>query len=128
MPTGLALMPILICVGMLILAFAPILTVLLALQVVRRGGNYGLTRPARETLYTRVSREDRFKTKPVIDIVVYRGGDALSSSLFAALTDGIGLGLAAVALLGSAIAALWAWVGVRLGRIFDSDKADDRLK
>ena len=119
MPFGLALMPVLTFIAMLILAFAPVLTVLLALQVFRRGGNYGLTRPAREMLYTQVSKEDRFKTKPVIDIVVYRGGDAISSSLFAFLTDGIGLGLAAVALVGSAIAALWTWIGVRLGRSYD---------
>lgn len=122
MPTALALMPVLICIGMLILAFAPILTVLLALQVFRRGGNYGLTRPAREMLYTHVSKEDRFKTKPVVDIVVYRGGDAISSSVFAFFTDGIGLGLAAVALVGSGIAAAWAWVGVRLGRSFDANE------
>jgi AAA family ATP:ADP antiporter len=119
MPTGLALMPVLICVAMLILAFAPILTVLMALQIFRRGGNYGLTRPAREMLYTHVSKEDRFKTKPVIDIVVYRGGDAVSSSLFASLTDGFGLGLTAVALVGAGISAAWAWVGVRLGKGFD---------
>ena len=119
MSVGLALMPVLICIGMLILAFAPILTVLLALQVFRRGGNYGLTRPAREMLYTHVSQEDRFKAKPVVDIVVYRGGDALSGSLFAILTDKVGLGLAAVALVGSGIAAAWAWVGTRLGKVFD---------
>lgn len=119
MPVGLALMPVLICVGMLILAFAPILTVLLALQVVRRGGNYGLTRPAREMLFTHVSQEDRFKSKPVIDIVVYRGGDAVSGTLFSFLTDTIGLGLAAVALIGAGIAATWAWVGIRLGKVFD---------
>jgi AAA family ATP:ADP antiporter len=75
-------------------------------------------------LYTHVSKEDRFKTKPVIDIVVYRGGDAMSGSLFAILTDKIGLGLAAVALVGSAIAATWAWVGTRLGRTFDTKEAD----
>lgn len=123
MSVGLALMPVLICVGLLILAFAPILTVLLALQVFRRGGNYGLTRPAREMLFTQVSDEDRFKAKPVIDIVVYRGGDAISGTLFALLTDGIGLGLAAVALVGSGIAAAWAWVGVKLGRVFDRKSA-----
>jgi len=123
MPVGLALMPVLICIAMLILAVAPILTVLLALQVVRRGGNYGLTRPAREMLYTKVSREQRFKAKPVIDIVVYRGGDAVSGTLFAALTDGIGLGLAAVAVVGSGIAAAWAWVGVRIGRAFEAKRA-----
>lgn len=120
MPTALALMPVLVGVGLLILAFAPVLTVLLALQVFRRGGNYGLTRPAREMLYTRVSQEDRFKAKPVIDIVVYRGGDAVSGTLFAFLTDGIGLGLAAVAIVGSAIAAAWGAVGIWLGKRFDS--------
>ena len=125
MPTALALMPFLICAAMLVLAFAPILTVLIALQVFRRGGNYGLTRPAREMLYTHVNKEDRFKTKPVIDIVVYRGGDAVSGTLFAILTDGIGLGLAAVAVVGSAIAALWGWIGVRLGRVFDHKQAAD---
>ncbi len=120
MATALALMPFLVGAGLLVLAFAPMLTVLLALQVFRRGGNYGLTRPAREMLYTRVTQEDRFKAKPVIDIVVYRGGDAVSGTLFATLTDGIGLGLAAVALVGSAIAAAWGGVGIWLGKQFDS--------
>ena len=124
MPVALALMPVLVCLGLLILAFAPIITVLLALQVFRRGGNYGMTRPAREMLFTRISPEDRFKSKPVVDIVVYRGGDAVAGSLFAILTDKIGMGLAAVAAVGSGIAALWGWVGVRLGRKFDKDSAD----
>ena len=122
MPTALALMPILVAGGLLILAFAPVLSVLLALQVFRRGGNYGLTRPAREMLYTKVTQEERFKAKPVIDIVVYRGGDAISGTLFAVLTDGVGLGLAAVAIVGSAIAAAWGGIGVWLGRIFDTKK------
>ncbi len=125
MPTALALMPVLICAAMLILAFAPILTVLIALQVFRRGGNYGLTRPAREMLYTHVNKEDRFKTKPVIDIVVYRGGDAISGTVFAFLTDTVGLGLAAVAVVGSGIAAAWSWVGIRLGRVFDRKAEND---
>jgi AAA family ATP:ADP antiporter len=122
MPAALALMPVLVCAGLLILAFAPVLTVLLALQVFRRGGNYGLTRPAREMLYTKVTREERFKAKPVVDIVVYRGGDAISGTLFAFLTDGIGLGIAAVAVVGSIIAAAWAGAGVWLGRQFDRTK------
>ena len=124
MPIALALMPILVGAGLLVLAFAPVLTVLLALQVFRRGGNYGLTRPAREMLFTNVSVEDRFKAKPVVDIVVYRGGDAVSGTLFAILTDRLGLGLAAVAAIGAGIAALWGWVGVGLGRIFDRNQTD----
>ena len=122
MPTALALVPLLVAACLLILAVAPVLTVLLAFQVFRRGGNYGLTRPAREMLYTQVSPEERFKAKPVIDIVVYRGGDAVSGSLFALLTDGLGLGLAAVGVVGAGIAAAWAAVGAWLGRMFDTVK------
>lgn len=119
MPTTLALLPVFVLVALLILAFAPVLTVLLALQVARRSGNYAITRPAREMLFTEVSQEDRFKAKPVIDIVLYRGGDAVSSLAFAGLTQGLGLGLAAVSLVGAGIAAVWAWVGVWLGRKYD---------
>ena len=119
MPFTLALLPVCVVVGLLILAFAPIITVLLALQVARRSGNYAVTRPAREMLFTNVTQEERFKAKPVVDIVVYRGGDAVSGSAFALLTDGIGLGLAAVAVVGAAIAAVWGWVGVLLGRNFE---------
>ena len=71
-------------------------------------------------LYTRgVTSEERFKAKPVVDIVVYRGGDALSGTLFAFLTEGIGLGLAAVAAIGAGIAGAWGAVGTKLGRMFE---------
>ncbi len=126
MPTTLALVPILIAAGLLILAFAPILTVVLALQVARRAGNFAITRPGREMLFTAVDRETRFKAKPVIDIAVYRGGDALSSIAFAGLTDGIGLGLGAMAAVGAAIAALWAAVGRYLGRVFERGEVSAR--
>ncbi len=121
MPVTLALVPVFIAAGLLILAFAPILTVVLALQVARRAGNYGITRPAREMLFTVVDRETRFKAKPVIDIAVYRGGDAASSIAFAGLTDGLGLGLGAMAAVGAGIAAVWAYVGRRLGRNYETD-------
>jgi len=118
MATTLALVPVFIAAGLVILAFAPMLIVVLALQVGRRAGNYAITRPAREMLFTAVDRETRFKAKPVIDIAVYRGGDALSSIAFAGLTDGLGFGLGAMAAIGAGIAAVWAMVGRYLGKLF----------
>ena len=100
MPTTLALVPVFMCAGLLILAFAPILMVFLALQIAGQAGNFGITRPSREMLFTHVDRETRFKSKPVIDVAVYRGGDALSSIAFAGLTDGVGLGMGAMAGIG----------------------------
>jgi AAA family ATP:ADP antiporter len=119
MPATLALMPLIVCGGLLILAFAPILTVLLVLQATRQAGNYGVTRPAREMLFTSVDRETRFKAKPVIDVVVYRGGDATWGSVFAMFTDNVGLGYAAMAAIGAGIAAVWAAAGIYLGRAFN---------
>jgi len=118
LPFTLASIPVLIGLGMLILAAAPMVTVVIAVQIIRRAGNYAISRPAREILFTAVDREVRFKAKPVIDIVIYRGGDMLNAWAFTALTQGLGLGLAAVALVGAGIAAAWAVTGIYLGRSF----------
>ena len=121
MPLTIALVPVLICIGLLVLAISPLLGAVVVLQIVRRAGNYAVTRPAREMLFTRVDRETRFKAKPVIDVVAYRGGDMLMAWLFTGLTQGLGLGLAAVAVVGAGIAALWSLVGIYLGRWFERD-------
>ena len=116
----LASVPLLIAAGLLLLAFAPIVGVIIAVQIIRRAGNYAVTRPAREMLFTAVGREVRFKVKPVIDIIIYRGGDMLNAWAFTALTQGLGLSLAAVAGVGAFIAILWAITGVFLGRKFQN--------
>ncbi|MDA7786754.1 MFS transporter [Gammaproteobacteria bacterium] len=121
MPATIAMVPIIICIGLLILAISPLLGVVMILQIVRRAGNYAVTRPAREMLFTLVNQETRFKAKPVIDIVAYRGGDMVTAWLFTGLTQGLGLGLAAVAAIGAGIAGLWTLVGIYLGRWFERD-------
>jgi AAA family ATP:ADP antiporter len=118
----LALVPAGLVVGFLIVAVAPILSVVVALEIARRAGNYAITRPGREMLFTIVNREMRFKAKPVIDIVVYRGGDALWAWLFTLLTTVVGLGMTGVALVGAGIAIAWAFVGNRLGRTYDRSR------
>ena len=120
LPFTLASIPVIIGAGMIMLAMAPMVGVVIAIQIIRRAGNYAISRPAREMLFTAVDRETRFKAKPVIDIVIYRGGDMLNAWAFTGLTQGLGLGLAAVAVVGAAIALLWATVGIFLGRKFHS--------
>ncbi|MDB4238629.1 MFS transporter [Gammaproteobacteria bacterium] len=122
MPITIAMVPIMICIGLLVLAISPLLGVVVVLQVIRRAGNYAVTRPAREMLFTLVNQETRFKAKPVIDIVAYRGGDMLTAWLFTGLTQGLGLGLAAVAAVGAGIASLWALVGIYLGKWFERNE------
>ncbi len=118
MATTLALVPFLIALGMLVIAVSPVIVVVASLQVARRAGNYAITRPGREMLFTVVDRETRFKAKPVIDIVLYRGGDMVTAWAFTLLTTAAGLGLGAVAAVGALIAAVWSMVGVYLGRSY----------
>ena len=111
----LALLPLVVFAGLLSVAMVPLLSVVIGLQIFRRGGNYAITRPAREMLFTYVDKDTRFKAKQVIDIIVYRGGDVFWGWAFTFLTAVIGLGVAGVALVGAGIAAVWAMLGLYLG-------------
>jgi len=116
----LALVPLLLVCGWLAVAIAPGLLLLVGLQIVRRAGNYAITRPGREMLFTRVSAATRFKTKPVIDIVVYRGGDVLAGWTYTGLAQGIGLGLGAIALIAALLALVWTLVAIFLGVSYEN--------
>lgn len=118
----LALVPVLLVFGWLAVAIVPALALLIGLQIVRRAGNYAITRPGREMLFTRVAPATRFKTKPVIDIVVYRGGDVLAGWTYTGLAQGIGLGLGAIAMVAALLALLWTLVAVFLGVSYENNR------
>ncbi len=111
----LALLPVGTAVGFAALALRPQLLVLALFQVLRRAANYALARPARETLFTTVGNDVRYKAKSFIDTFVYRGGDALGAGTVEALGVA-GLGLGPLALIGVPTAALWTWLALYLGR------------
>jgi AAA family ATP:ADP antiporter len=115
LPLTLALIPCLSAGGFLGLGLAPVLPVLVAFQVVRRAGGYSITGPAREVLFTVVDRETKYKAKNFIDTVVYRGGDAISSWLFAGLKV-LGLDLSGIAFLAVPVALVSTAVAWWLGR------------
>jgi len=123
MSATLALVPFLMIGGWLVVAVSPIMGVLIGLQVARRAGNYAITRPGREMLFTIVDAETRFKAKPVIDIVVYRGGDVATAWLYTALTATLGWGLAGIAVVSAVICAAWAGAGAYLGRKYERNSA-----
>lgn len=64
-----------ILLGFAALTASPLPMLVAIVQVVTRSGEFSLAKPARETIYTRVDREVRYKGKAVIDTAVYRGGD-----------------------------------------------------
>jgi AAA family ATP:ADP antiporter len=113
--------PLAVGVSFLALAAFPVFGVLAAAMILRRAGEYALIRPGREMLFTAVPAEDKYKTKSVIDTVVYRGGDAASGWVKAGV-DMLGYGAALIALLGAAVALAAAAVGYGLGAKADAKK------
>lgn len=119
MATTLSIIPLLMVGGWLVVAAVPVLGVLIGLQVARRAGNYSVTKPGREMLFTLVDTETRYKAKPVIDIVVYRGGDMATAWLHTGLREILQFGLGGVAIVGAMVALGWAYVGIYLGRTYN---------
>ena len=111
----LAIIPVLLALGFLILSFSPVVMVLIVVQVIRRAGNYAIMRPAREMLYVVVDRESKYKAKNFIDTAVYRGGDAVSSWVYAGM-KAMGLSVANIALIAVPLSLIWAWVAFRMGK------------
>jgi AAA family ATP:ADP antiporter len=123
MQTALAMVPGLVALGILALVASPVLLILAIFQVGRRVGNYAITRPSREMLFTVLDRETRFKAKPVIDVVIYRGGDVLTAWVFTLLADKLGLGLVGIAAVIGGIAIAWILVAIRLGQTYNQRTA-----
>lgn len=102
-----------ILIGFAALAASPFPLLVAAVQVVTRASEFSLAKPARETVYTRVPREWRYKAGAAIDTVIYRGGDLTFVWLHKALSV---LGSGAVFLTGMAVTAGMAFGAWRLVR------------
>jgi AAA family ATP:ADP antiporter len=118
MRTLLASVPLIMMAGYALFALTPLFMVLVVVYAVRRVADYAITRPCRDSLFTVVSREEKYQAKSLIDTFAYRGGDALSGSLYKALTGGLGASPTAIGWLGAAISAVWAVLALALGRAF----------
>jgi AAA family ATP:ADP antiporter len=105
--------PAVTAVGFGVLGLFPALAVLIVFEATRRASNFALSKPARETLFTVVPREDKYKAKAGIDTFLYRGGDSVGTLVDKGLAA-LAVPVAAVAIpLGIAGAWLAWWLGRR---------------
>lgn len=106
--------------GYSILAASPLPLMVAAVQVVTRAGNFGFIQPAKESLFTRVDRETRYKGKQFVDTVVYRGGDLSFVWLHTGLVSGLGFGPHGVFAIGILVVFGMAFGSWRLVRMADA--------
>jgi AAA family ATP:ADP antiporter len=112
---ALAMLPVVVVLGFVGLAVVGSFAMLILFEATFRAMQRAITRPARETLFTVVSREDKYKSKAVTDTFVYRGGDVIG-----AWTEGglraLGFGLVGLASVAVPLAVIWLGLGAWLGR------------
>jgi AAA family ATP:ADP antiporter len=78
--------------------------------------NFAIANPARQVFFTVVGREEKYKAKNLIDVVIYRGSDALYGWVYDSL-QALGLKLGAIALCVLPVAVGWLVLSTALGRM-----------
>jgi ATP:ADP antiporter, AAA family len=109
------LLPAIFAGGFLVLAAAPVLITIILFQAIQRTAHFAISTPARQALFTVATREEKYKVKNVIDLVVYRGSDALYSWFFVSL-KALGLPLGTIAAFAVPVCLVWLVVAIALGR------------
>lgn len=87
---ALAILPAVTAIGFIGLAIFGSILVLILLDAGNSAVQRGITRPAREALYTAVDREDKYKAKAFIDTFIYRGA---AGALAEGLVGRLGIGM-----------------------------------
>jgi len=112
---SLAALPIMSAAGFLALSLWPTVAAVVWFQVLRRAGNFAITQPSRQMLFTVLSREDRYKAKNFIETFIYRAGDQIGAWSYA-LMGYFSLGVAGTALVAVPISLVWLLNSLWLGR------------
>ena len=112
---ALLFLPFISLVGFLGIALWPGLVVYVSFSVLRRVGEYALSKPAREVLFTVVSREEKYKAKNFIDTAVSRGGDASTGWLVSGI-KALGVTATHIAWVLVPLMLVWAWLAQFLAR------------
>jgi ATP:ADP antiporter, AAA family len=113
--SALVFLPVVSVIGFSVVGLMPVLLVFIFFTIARRVGEYAISKPAREVLFTVVSREEKYKAKNFIDTAVSRGGDAATAWIvnsvkaFGATTTQLAWALVPITLI-------WGWLGWSLAR------------
>jgi AAA family ATP:ADP antiporter len=104
----------------------PVLGVLAPFQILRRGGDYGMAKPAREVLFTVVDRRDKYLSKNVVDTFVYRANDALTAILYKNWIEPSAAPAFLIAWTMIPVSIAWILLALWLGRQYRVRRGDER--
>ncbi|WP_052365300.1 NTP/NDP exchange transporter [Halotalea alkalilenta] len=123
---ALAILPVATALGFIGLAIYGSFVVLVLLEATNRAVQRGITRPAREALFTVVGREEKYKAKAFVDTFVYRAGDVAGAQTEGALGR-LGLAMGGLVSVVVPLALVWAALALWLGRA-QARRSPDRAR
>ncbi|MGV8930787.1 MAG: NTP/NDP exchange transporter [Luteimonas sp.] len=88
--------------------------------IITRSLAYGMVQPARESLFTQVPRELRYKGKNAVDTAVWRAGDVVSALSINGLRA-LGVSVGGFGVIGAAVLGVSGVIGWRLARRVEGD-------
>jgi len=98
--------------------YPEIMTVLIIVSILRTF-EYGLSKPARESLFTKLKREQRYKSTVFMDTFFARGGEVAGSWFAAKGALLLGLSSMGATLFLIPFAALLSWTGYKSSKLLD---------
>lgn len=122
-----AALPAVYVAGFLAVFLTPTLAVILAAQIAQRWIHFAFANPARQVFFTVLGREEKYKAKNLIDVVIYRGSDALYGWVFDSLQL-LGLKLGTIALVAAPVSAIWLILSAALGRAQEQRAQEQRAQ
>ena len=112
--TTLLIIPLGITIGFGLMAATPMLAVMIGVEIFRRSGDYAIMKPAREMLFSVVSREEKYKAKNFIDTTILRTGNTTSAWLYSGVRA-LGASGAGIAVVSVGLGVAWCTISYWLG-------------
>lgn len=108
--------PVVAMSNLVVLAIWPSWFAVAVSETFRKVTTYVVTRPGRELLFTVVSREEKYKAKVCIDVIVQRLGDATAAGIYKLLFGNLNKKTSLVSLYALPLCIIWIVTAYHLGR------------
>ena len=111
---------ILFAVAFMAYAFYPTITTVMMVVISLRIFEYGLNKPTRESIYTKLKQQDRYKSTVFIDTFLARSGDVIGGWFVRGL---VGTGIAVLSVTWAALpfAMLISFMGFQVSKAVEDD-------
>ena len=96
-------------------AFYPTISTVMMVVISLRIFEYGLNKPTRETIYTKLNQQDRYKSTVFIDTFLARSGDVIGGWFVRGLV-GTGIAILSVTWAALPFAMLISFMGYKIGK------------